>query len=230
MSQPQQNDPKQPPPPPNAPKPDIRHSAALPPLRAPQGDATKPAPPPLKLDPRPQSHMQPTPGSAAASPARSPDADKLRHILDGRRSCVLIPTFEEDHVMELITETAVELGHSMKVWSYSRGVRDWLVADAKPIKDTEPPAAGLYYLLCEATSGVTVLQDITAHLDDARVLRLLRDLIERVNDINGHLILLDHSENGPDVIAAQVTRFEVSLPDERELVNLIFSTVQKEKL
>ncbi|MBI1375352.1 MAG: AAA family ATPase [Phycisphaera sp.] len=179
--------------------------------------------PPLQLSP--QSGQAP---QSAPAPPPSTDVDRLRQIFAGRRSCVLIPTYEEDHVMAMLGEAAVNLGTSMRVWSYSHGVRDGLIANSGRIKDTEPPAAGLYYLLCEANGGITVLQDIVQHLEDARVLRLLRDLIDRVQALNGHLVLLDHSDAIPEVIAQQVTRFDVSLPSERELVELIFATVQKE--
>jgi hypothetical protein len=156
------------------------------------------------------------------------DRQRLEQLLGARYPCILIPTFEEAHVLSMVREVALQGSREMRLWSYSQGVRDGLLEGDKPIKDTEPPAAGLYYLLSNSVSGITVLLDIAEHLSDARVARLLRDLVEQQRDIRGHVLLIDHKDTLPDVIAHDAARLDLSMPDEKELGDLIRSTVRRE--
>lgn len=128
----------------------------------------------------------------------------------------------------MIRHVAMDTGHGLRMWSSSRGVCDGLSPDLVEAKETENPAAGLYYMLNKPMVGVTILLDMVKHLDEPRVLRLLRDFIEKQRSIRGHVILIDPSEDLPDVIAHDATRFEIALPEEAELTELIRRVVQRE--
>ena len=156
------------------------------------------------------------------------DRQRLQQLLRAKHPCIFIPTFEEDHAMSLLRDVALEAASGLRAWSYSLGVHDAMLDDPRPEKDTEHPAAGLYYLLSHNTAGVVVLMDIVEHLSDARVLRMLRDLVEMARTVRGHVVLVDHRDTLPAVLAHEATRFELSLPDEKELVELIRATVRRE--
>src|SRR5687767_2262773 len=120
------------------------------------------------------------------------DKQRLSQLLRARHPCILIPTHEEDHALALIRDVALDAGAlELRIWSYSRGVYNGLLEGDRPVADTEPPAAGLYYLLNHGAPGLVVLIDLVEHLSDARVLRLLRELVECQRSVRGHVILLD---------------------------------------
>jgi SpoVK/Ycf46/Vps4 family AAA+-type ATPase len=156
------------------------------------------------------------------------DRRRFEQLLRARYPCIVAPTYDEERVMALIREVALESSRDLRIWSYSQGVHDGLLENDRGVKDTEPPAAGLYYMLSNPAPGITVLMDIIEHLSEARVLRLLRDLIDRQRTARGHVVLVDHKTELPEVIAHDTVRFEMSLPDERELEELIRSVVRRE--
>ena len=162
------------------------------------------------------------------------DRDRLEHLLRAGYPCISIVTQEETYALEVVRDVAFKLacdltGSGMWLWSVVGGVRDGLVADAKPVKDTEHPAAALYYLSQFADRSLCVMLDITAHLGDSRTLRVLRDAIERFGRLGSHLIMIDSRGELPEAVASQATSIELSLPDEKEIENIIRETLRKQK-
>jgi len=148
------------------------------------------------------------------------DRQRLQHLVRANHPCIAITTHEEDYALPLVVEVAAELGEPLQAWSVVGGLRDGLVADSPPLPETEHPAAALYKLAQEPAARLCVMLDLAGHLNDQRTLRLLRDVIHHFRRIGATLILIDHLERLPPVIAAEATRFEVSLPDEKELESI----------
>lgn len=157
------------------------------------------------------------------------DQQRFEHLLRARNHCVSIITHEEDYALNLVRETAVRTGAEIWVWSVIGGVRDGLIADSPPAPETEHPAAGLYFLtenrLVPGTIAVTL--DLAGHLKDERVLRLLRNLLCRYRSAGCHLVMIDHRDELPAVIASEAARLEISLPDESELDRIIRDTLRR---
>ncbi|HEV8290367.1 MAG TPA: AAA family ATPase, partial [Tepidisphaeraceae bacterium] len=106
-----------------------------------------------------------------------------------------------------------------------RGLHDPTLKDAVPIPDTEHPAAALYHLIHQSQRKLAILLDVAGHLKDERTLRHLRDLIGKFAASGGTLILIDHADL-PAPIRALAQRFELSLPDEKALEQLVVQTVR----
>ncbi len=156
------------------------------------------------------------------------DRQRFVHLMRSRHACLWIPTLEESEAMELLLGTAVDGGADLRVWTHSRGMREGVLDETATLPDTEHPAAALYYALTHARAGLEVFVDLAEHLDDPRTLRLLRELIEKLAGIRGHVVLVDHRETLPPSIAHAATRFDLSLPEEDELVRLLRSVIQSE--
>ena len=157
--------------------------------------------------------------------SESSDGERLHQLILSEHPAVFIQTFEEDEALQLVIDTAVENEIEFWAWSISRGLHDPTLKDAIPIPDTEHPAAALYHLIHQSQRKVVVLLDIAAHLKDERTLRHLRDLIAKFAGNGGTLILIDHTDLPPP-IRAVAQRFELSLPDEKALEELVVQTVR----
>ncbi|MCG8405258.1 MAG: AAA family ATPase [Phycisphaerales bacterium] len=152
---------------------------------------------------------------------------RLERLMLGRYPCISIVTQEETYALGLIREVVLRSPYHLKIWSMNGGIRDGLLADQPAIPETEHPAAALYYFCKHEGRIVNVMLDIGDHLKDGRVFRLLRDLIERCHDTGSQLVLVDHNDVFPAVIAASTTRFEISLPDEDELEQIVKETLRR---
>jgi hypothetical protein len=157
------------------------------------------------------------------------DQQRFEQLLRTRNHCVSIITHEEDYALNMVRETAVRTGAEIWIWSVIGGVRDGLIAGSPPAPETEHPAAGLYHLSENRLipGSIAVALDLAGHLKDERVLRLLRNLLYRYRSVGCHLVMIDHRDDLPAVVAAEAARLEISLPDENELDRIIRDTIRR---
>ncbi|MEE8170190.1 MAG: AAA family ATPase [Phycisphaerae bacterium] len=162
------------------------------------------------------------------------DRKRLTALIRGRHACIRIVTSEEAHALGLVRDAALDIGGELCVWSVVQGVRQdsWKPdggSDGEPISapQTENPAAGLVHLLQVPALSICVTLDLAPHLSDSRVLRLLREVIHGFHAKNSQLIMIDHGGEAPPVIVAESTRFDISLPNDDELHQIIRDTLQR---
>jgi len=155
------------------------------------------------------------------------DQQRFEALLRARHPCIFIPTHEEDEALQFVHETVFRQSYRMRLWSVVNGICDGKVKDLPPAPETEHPAAALYYLQRQADHTITVFLDLVDHLDDARTMRLLRDLIRHCAQSASHVVLIDHRDELPPVIAGLATRMELSLPDGPELEEIVRQTLRR---
>jgi ATP-dependent 26S proteasome regulatory subunit len=149
------------------------------------------------------------------------DAERLGHLLDSQHACISILTFEEAEALEVVRSAAMDRGLEMFLWSVTQGVRDGMLAKAPTVTDSEHPSAAMYYLTTLQRRFVAVLCDVADHLKDPRVLRMLRETIDKIAQNRGHVVLIDQASELPQSVRALATPFEMALPGERELEELL---------
>jgi SpoVK/Ycf46/Vps4 family AAA+-type ATPase len=152
------------------------------------------------------------------------DIDRLERLIRSDRPLVTIQTFEEAYALELVREAGGPTG-SLQIWTVLSGVYDGILENTEPVADTTNPAAALYYLGYKNPAQVVCLVDMAAHLEDPVVMRGLRDLVSAAEARSGTVIMVDHVEKLPGVVAAHATKLELSLPDEDELEKIVRETV-----
>jgi ATP-dependent 26S proteasome regulatory subunit len=157
----------------------------------------------------------------------SADQQRLHQLFRAEHPCIAIHTFEEDDALQLVRDTAIEMGSDLWVWSISTGLRDGLIAGSRPVPDTEHPAAALYHLAQGELPTLVVMLDLCGHLKDERTMRLCRELIQKFTRTGAHLVLIDHQPQLPPALRAAATEFELSLPDEKELEQIIRQTLRQ---
>jgi AAA+ superfamily predicted ATPase len=155
------------------------------------------------------------------------DVQRLSSMFAAQHACVSIATTEEADALELARRVALEQGVDFWMWSVTGGVRDGLLAERPAAPDTDHPAAALLYLSTNPRRSVVALLDLAGYLKDDRTLRLCRDLIEHTAKLRGMLVLIDGQGELPSVIRASSTPFDLSLPDEAELEQIVKATLRK---
>jgi SpoVK/Ycf46/Vps4 family AAA+-type ATPase len=153
--------------------------------------------------------------------------ERLQALIRAGHPCIFVVTHEEEYALDLVRSTAPR-GHRMMSWSSTRGVTDSLFDDSDCVPNTENLAAALYHFaqkLEEPTLCVAL--DVVDHLDDARTRRALRDVIRSFRETGSCLVVVDHSDRLPEVIAAEATFLELSLPTETQLKRLVEQTLKR---
>ena len=155
------------------------------------------------------------------------DFEQFAQLIEGGYSCISIVTYEEHYALEIVRKTAEKLNRDVWVWSVAEGVRDGLLDGSPVIAKTDTPAAGLANLSQAKPGSICVTLDLAEHLTGGKALRLLRDMIDNFGKTGVCIVMIDCMDKLPDVIKACGRRFEISLPDEKELRQILRATLQR---
>ncbi|HEY8748329.1 MAG TPA: AAA family ATPase [Tepidisphaeraceae bacterium] len=155
------------------------------------------------------------------------DRKQLEQFLINRRPWVAVQTFEEEYVLGLLREIAVDMQLELWIWSATDGLRDGLLSGGAPVANTDKPAAALYFLSREQRKpGVYVMLDLGPHLKDDRTLRCLREAVDELSKSGCQLVMIDQCDTLPPLIGATASRFVPSLPDEKEIHEILTTTLR----
>ncbi|MCC6286227.1 MAG: AAA family ATPase [Phycisphaerales bacterium] len=148
-------------------------------------------------------------------------SDRLVNLMLARHPCLRIVTTEETEAVEWVVRSGLTAGLAeAQVWTVLEG---WRRARSVGlgIPGTEDPAAGLYHAARKFRApALLILLDSGAHLDDPRVRRGLRELIEEQSRLGGCVVLIDH-EPGPPAVQQCGALVELPLPEDKELHDLV---------
>ena len=158
------------------------------------------------------------------------DVTRLEQLLRSDCPCIAIVTHEEEHALQLIQNALMAGKREFSIWSASEGIRGGFFQNDEEEQAlqqaTESPNVALAGL-CQAKPGsVCVTLDLAEHLKEGKTLRLLRDLIRKFSRIKSTLILVDHEDKLPPVVASQARFFRISLPDEKEIRALVTANLR----
>jgi AAA+ superfamily predicted ATPase len=157
------------------------------------------------------------------------DVERLQQLYLSQHPCLSIHTVEEAEALQTLRAMSVEAGVDMWEWSSSVGLRDGLLADSEPLHDTAAAVAALYKLKTLERPAVIALVDIAGHLKDERVLRMLRDLIHTCVGPGGRMVaLIEATSELPPAIRAVAMPFDLSLPGEEELEEVVKSVLREQ--
>jgi AAA+ superfamily predicted ATPase len=156
------------------------------------------------------------------------DAQRLEQLFHTHHALVTVQTFEEEYVLTLLRELAVQVQCELWTWSATDGLREGLLSGSAPLADTDHASAVLYLLAREQRSrGIYVMLDLAPQLKDERTLRCLREAVEMIARAGSQIVLVHASDAVPPVVSALAARFVPSLPDCQEIEGIIRSTLRQ---
>lgn len=154
------------------------------------------------------------------------DLARFERLVRGRHNLISIVTFEEREAVQLVNQTAINLGRPVLLWTATCGIRDGLIAEARPVENTIKAPDALREFAKWHNRPLCVMLDVAPFLADAGVRRTMRDTLAALATGGAQLILIDHTDELPDVIKAYAQPFEMTLPHEEALEQIVRRTVR----
>jgi SpoVK/Ycf46/Vps4 family AAA+-type ATPase len=176
------------------------------------------------------------------------DLSLLKKMFASGHVCVRLVTFEEAEAAKGVRAVARELGLPLVTWSAVQGLRehDANGSFVSAIEQTENAAAALFTMSGKVSTSpcVILMMDLAEHLTEARTVRALRELVEKlraehavsgdVAAVSGtpasrlcaRVVLLDHKDEVPPVVGFLSSRVDIPLPDDEELDEIVRDTLR----
>ena len=154
------------------------------------------------------------------------DIERLEKLISSGHPCISIVTHEENDALNIIRQASLGLKRPLLLWSLGYGVREGLLADSEAEVDTDTANAGLCHFAMAASKPICVALDITDHLKNELTMRIMRDTIKHIEKNDATLILIDSKDKLPPVIRTYTRTFDISLPAEDQLEDIVKSTLR----
>ena len=152
----------------------------------------------------------------------SSDLNDLCLLLDSRVPILVIESYEEPRVLEMITGLAVSRTLPLFTWSITEGLNRLGFGEMPESADAADATAVLQTIKRAREPGLYVLCDFHPYLKDEPVnVRLLREIAMHHNRLGHTIVLLSHAMTLPAEIRRYSARFELSMPTEEQLMHLV---------
>lgn len=148
------------------------------------------------------------------------DAHDLEILLRSSTPIVVIESREEPRLLQLITQTAIRLERPMFSWSLTAGlVKAEFGIESVP--GTESPEDVLRQIAAMGQGGLFALLDFHPFLNDPFIVRAIKDIAQGYDSVPRKLIFISHAFQPPAEISHLVSRFDVSLPNQATIHQLV---------
>src|SRR5437867_782963 len=146
----------------------------------------------------------------------------LKTLVLSFHSLQTVETVEEERVRSLLIEVSNDLRLPFFEWSVTEGLRRLRGATMDMTQDA---LQALRAIEKHDFDAVYLFKDLAPHLSNANIARALRDLAHKLTSTRSAIVLTGQPIELPPDIDALAVRFELNLPDEDELREVIRAVI-----
>ncbi len=154
--------------------------------------------------------------------------DALRNLellITSRYPIIVIETYEEERVEQVLGRVAARLGLPLFVWTVSHGLRR--VGALEGMYDTRDPLKALGNLAAMPSEGIFLFEDLHRSLGAPAVVRKLQDLARSFARERRAIVLAAPRVELPPELSTLATVFRLDLPAEEDLKALVQDVVRR---
>ncbi|MDD5669078.1 MAG: AAA family ATPase [Candidatus Omnitrophica bacterium] len=157
--------------------------------------------------------------------ARTSCREDLDILIRARYPLIAVISYEETRVIDCLKEMASKRSKQLLIWSATQGIRKF--EEPKKIDETtRDPQAALTYIERAPYPAIFAMLDFHRYLDDAAVVRKLRDLVENLKETYESLIIVSPTLNIPVELEKDIAVIDFDLPDINDLSDLLDEIVE----
>ncbi|HUP47698.1 MAG TPA: AAA family ATPase [Thermoanaerobaculia bacterium] len=151
--------------------------------------------------------------------SRQTSVHDLERLLQSFHTLIAVETVEEERVRSILMEVATRLTVPLFEWSLHGGLKRRIGNEMEGTKDP----LSMLQRIEEIHSGdaIYLLKDLGPHLGNANVARVLRELVTRIHSSRSAIVITGEPIELPRDIESLAVRFELLLPDEREIREVV---------
>jgi len=149
-----------------------------------------------------------------------PELRDLELLLRSDVPILVIETREERRVLELFGRLTLMMPRPLFHWTVTEGLRRADVDMGAQLHAREPEEL-LGQIKSTRKPGIYLLSDFHPFLDQAVIVRYLKDIALSFQELRHTVVLLSHEIQVPDEIAWLCTRFQMAIPDRKQLEQIV---------
>ena len=149
-----------------------------------------------------------------------PEQKDLELLIHGHTPILLIETHEEMRALDLLVGIATRNVIPLFKWSVTEGLRR-VDIDLGVQRHNAEPRDVLAHIKASEVDGIYVLLDFDPYIQEPVNERYIKEIAMQFEGGRNKLVFISHKIGLPSGLSKRVARFELRLPDARELERLI---------
>jgi|SRR5579875_491562 len=142
--------------------------------------------------------------------------DEISTLLNSRRRCVLVDTFEEERVQEELKLLGEEKGYHVFSWSITAGLYDAITGEQ--IKKIHDPIKIMDHIQEYTDIAMFILKDFHDIWSNFQAKRKLRDVLESTDRIYKPILLMSPQASIPMELEKLITVVKYELPTREQVI------------
>ncbi len=154
---------------------------------------------------------------------------ELEILIRARYPLILIHTYEEGRAEKIVAQIAASRNKKLYCWSVTRGIYPYgqSIQSKKIDSQTLDPIVALNNVIEFVEPAIFIFKDLHPFLNDASVVRKLRELSDYLKSSFKTLILISPLMKIPPELEKEITVVELGLPDLMELDELLTQIIKE---
>ncbi|MBD3620494.1 MAG: AAA family ATPase [Chromatiales bacterium] len=148
------------------------------------------------------------------------ETNDIQILMRSRIPLIVIETHEEPRAIELFKRVAVGNALPLYRWSTTQAMQR-IDVELEPVWTMDKPQALLKHIHANPKPGIYLLLDFHPWMDDAAIVRLVKDIALKHGETPNTLVFISHRFPIPPEIEKYTARFELSLPSSERLVDIV---------
>ncbi|WP_221800209.1 AAA family ATPase [Oceanobacter mangrovi] len=149
------------------------------------------------------------------------DVHDLGLMLDRKTPILVIETWEEPRALDLLTRLAIKQGKALQQWTLTDGLRRLGFGEDPAVEKSEDPLRALLHVKTSDLDGIWVFCDLHPFLEEAGIIRMLKDIALQHESSGKTLVLVSHQLTIPAELLRLSARFQLQMPNEEQLMSLV---------
>lgn len=148
----------------------------------------------------------------------------LELLINSRYPIIVVETYEEERIEEVLRQIAARLGIPFFVWTITDGLKR--IGSENPIYDTQHTVKALNNIAAIKGEGIYLFEDLHRYLGEAEVIRKLQDLCRPFAKDRSAIVLSAPQIDLPPELEKLAASFRMDLPTKEELKRLAKEVVK----
>ncbi len=148
------------------------------------------------------------------------DKNEISQLLQSSTPVLVLETHEEQRAVNLLKNISMSIGVPVFTWSAGTGLQR-IDFNLDPQTHVKEPDQVLSHIKASKLGAIYILLDFHPYLKNPLHVRLLKELAISFEKGPGKIVLVSHELETPAEIQKLSTRFELELPGEQELWDII---------
>ncbi len=155
----------------------------------------------------------------------------MEDLVRAKYPIVYVLTFEEERVQTALQQIARNLSRQFRTWSYPKGFSpdQYAVPDISAGRRLPPELEALAHIHAYHEPAVYHLKDFHVYMNDARVIRLLREMAAKLKDDSQTIVITSPVLRLPTELEKCVTVMDFPLPGDAEIAAVVDAAIAGSK-